>query len=219
MVVEVFKTSSSFIKNQCYLVHDKGKGVLVDPAWDFEKIDQYITAYQVQLEAVLVTHAHVDHIHLADNFAKKYNCPVYMSKEEIHHSGFKCHNLVLAHDLEIIDFGAFEVMPLLTPGHTEGGMCYLIEDHIFTGDTVFIEGVGSCGSNEKYAGALFDSVQKIKSYTGADTRFWPGHSFGKPPGHNLRFLLKHNIYFQFTDRSHFVKFRVRKNRPNPFDFK
>ncbi|MEM6734980.1 MAG: MBL fold metallo-hydrolase [Bacteroidota bacterium] len=219
MEIEVFKTSFSFLKNQCYLAYNEGKGVLIDPAWEFHKIDWVIKAHDLELVGVLVTHAHMDHTNLANKFAKKYDCQVYMSDVEIDDSGFRCRNLTAAYDLEMLDFEVFTVMPLLTPGHTKGGMCYLIKNHLFTGDTIFIEGVGTCGSIEKHASALFDSVQKVKAYTDMATRFWPGHSFGKPPGYDLRFLLDHNLYFQLTNRSHFVQFRTRKNRPNPFNFK
>ena len=218
MKVKVFKTSFSFLKNQCYLAHSEGRGVLIDPAWDFGTIDEYITAHDIALRAVLVTHAHTDHTDLAGRFAKRYGCPVCMSSIEIEHSGFQCQNLTATYDLEMIDIGGLKVMPLLTPGHTIGGMCYILEGHIFTGDTIFIEGVGSCGSNEEHASMLFDSVQKIKDRVDMDTKFWPGHSFGQQPGENLRFLLDYNIYFQIRDRSHFIKFRTRRNRPDPFGF-
>lgn len=219
MEVEVFKTSFSIFKNQCYLAHNQGKGVLIDPSWDFNKINQALIALKVDLIAVLLTHSHEDHTNLADKFTKKYGCPVYMSDVEIEKSRFVCGNLIPIRDMEILDLGVFSVISLLTPGHTKGGMCYLIKNNLFTGDTIFIEGVGTCGNDEKYASALFDSVQKVKEHVGMDTRIWPGHSFGKPPGHELNFLLKYNIYFQFNERSHFVKFRTRKSKPNPFKFK
>ena len=219
MDIEVFRTSFSFLKNQCYLVHKDGKGVLIDPSWDFRLIDNFLIDNEIELLAVLVTHAHRDHTHLAGRFATNYGCSVYMSSVEMNHSGFRCPNLMAVKDLEEIEWGNFRVMSLLTPGHSPGGMCYLIGNHLFTGDTIFIEGVGACGDNENAAGALFDSVQKIKEHAMMTTCFWPGHSFGKPPGQTLSFLMENNIYFQLMDRSHFIKFRTRKNRPNPFGFR
>jgi hydroxyacylglutathione hydrolase len=219
MHVEVFRTSFTFLKNQCYVVYKSGQGVLVDPAWEFDVIDLFLTENHINLLAVLVTHAHPDHTNLAGRFAEKYRCPVYMSSVEIDYSGFHCANLTAVAELEEIYLGSFSAKPLLTPGHSPGGLCYLIEDHLFTGDTVFIEGVGSCGSDEVAAGALFDSVQKIKAYAEETTCFWPGHSFGMPPGKKLNFLMEHNIYFQLNNRDYFIKFRTRKNRPDPFRFR
>ncbi|GAA3658381.1 MBL fold metallo-hydrolase [Flavivirga jejuensis] len=217
MNVKVFKVSHSNFKNQCYLAHFNGKGVLIDPAWDFHTIDTFMKDNNIVLLAVLLTHSHHDHTNLAKQFAETYGCPIFMSKVEIDNSSFQCINLIPIDHLKTIDFNEFRVTPILTPGHTEGGICYLIENHLFTGDTFFIEGVGIC--DEKGANDLFDSVQFIKKYIKLDTKFWPGHSFGKQPGKSLNFLLHNNIYFQFNNRTHFVKFRIRKNAPDPFLFK
>lgn len=122
MDVEVFKTSSSFLKNQCYLGYNATQAVLVDPAWHFELMDVFLTERHLDLLAVLVTHAHPDHTSLAGRFAEKYGCPVYMSSVEINHSGFRCPNLTSVKDLEEIVCGSFRVLPLLTPGHTPGRM-------------------------------------------------------------------------------------------------
>jgi hydroxyacylglutathione hydrolase len=107
-----------------------------------------------------------------------------MSSIEIGYSGFQCANLTAVSNLQEINFGPFRATPLLTPGHSPGSMCYLIGDHLFTGDTLFIEGVG-ISENENAAGALFDSVQKIKALVQITTRVWPGHSFGTPPGQTI----------------------------------
>lgn len=217
MNIKVFKILDSFFKNQCYLAYFNGKGVLIDPAWDFQTINAFLMNNNIVLLGVLLTHSHYDHTNLAKKFAEKYDCPIFMSKVEIECSGFQCINLTPIDHLKTIDFKEFQVIPILTPGHTKGGLCYLIENHLFTGDTFFIEGVGIC--DEKGANDLFDSVQFIKKYIKLDIKFWPGHSFGKQPGKSLSFLLRNNIYFQLNNRIHFVKFRTRKNVPNSFCFK
>lgn len=201
------------------MIHHHNQGVLVDPAWDFEYINDAITGQKIEIIGVLLTHSHSDHTNLAEKFARLYNCPIYMSAIEIDYYGFESAYLKPIYHLDPIELGLFAILPILTPGHTKGSVCYLIDNELFTGDTFFIEGVGICEGKEKNAADLYDSVQLIKDRVLLNTKFWPGHSFGEKPGKDLAHLLKNNIYFQFEHKQDFVKFRMRKNRPNPFLFK
>ncbi|KAA1244369.1 MBL fold metallo-hydrolase [Aquimarina sp. RZ0] len=218
MNVKVFKVENLYIKNQCYLIHNDGIGVLIDPAWDYSLINDYIISNGINLKAVLLTHSHLDHVNLAQKFSEVYDIPVFMSEKEIEDSGFRAQNLnSVSHlgTIETIEY--FTILPILTPGHTLGSTCYLVDNNLFTGDTVFIEGVGICNRDDAYK--LYESVQFLKSNVSQDTLIWPGHSFGDSPGKDLQYLLKNNIYFQLENAEHFVDFRTRKNRPNPFMFK
>lgn len=218
MNVKTFRVVNSSIVNYCYLLYCNQQGVLIDPAWDYCQIDEFMRDNKIFLKGVLLTHSHFDHTNLAEKFSKQHNVPVFMSRIEISHSGFECLNLRAVTHLENISMASFGIIPILTPGHTSGSMCYLAGKHLFAGDTVFIEGVGICSEKRSDAGQLFDSVQLIKETVSNDTKFWPGHSFGEPPGKDLNYLMQNNIYFQLDNREHFVKFRMRKNTPDPFSF-
>ncbi|ASZ12604.1 MBL fold metallo-hydrolase [Chitinophaga pendula] len=217
MEVKMFEVSGSNIRNQCYLIYQQRKGILVDPAWDYHLINDFLLDNRIMVKAVLLTHAHPDHIDLAADFARNKGIPAYMSAEEIDKSGFSCPNLVSVRHLDTFTLADFNITPILTPGHTSGSTCFLLGPHLFTGDTVFIEGVGIC--DHRHAALLFDSIQLLKAYLPGRTLIWPGHSFGDDPGQELRFLLKNNIYFQFEKKEEFIDFRMRKNRPNPFAFR
>lgn len=217
VVVKMFKVANFFIKNQCYLIYKDQIGILIDPAWDYDLIDDFLIQHNITLKAVLLTHSHDDHTNLSKKFVKKKNVPVFMSDKEIDISNFNLPNLKKSHHLKKITIDSFNITPILTPGHTLGSTCYLIDGHLFSGDTVFIEGVGIC--DYENTDKLYDSVQFLKTYLSETTLFWPGHSFGEPPGKDLNYLMKKNIYFQFENRKHFIDFRTRKNRPNPFAFK
>lgn len=219
MKVKTFCVSSFFMINQCYLIYKDNRGILVDPAWNYQLINDFLADHQIVLQGVLLTHAHEDHTNLAQEFSSKHDVPVFMSGIEIEDYGFNCLNLNNADHLQEIAIGEFKVIPILTPGHTSGSVCYLIDNHLFSGDTVFIEGVGMCIDKGSDAGRLYDSVQFIKHHIAANTLFWPGHSFGQSPGKSLDFLLANNIYFQFDKREHFVNFRMRKRGPDPFRFR
>lgn len=217
VIIKMFKVNNSFIVNQCYLIYKNGVGILIDPAWDYDLINEFLVQNNIHLKAILLTHSHIDHTDLAEKFATTVNIPVFMSNYEIEYYSFKMQNLKPVFHLQKMMIDAFNILPIVTPGHTIGSTCYLIENNLFSGDTVFIEGVGIC--DNKNAGKLYDSVQFLKVFLSNTTLFWPGHSFGSSPGKDLNYLLKNNIYFSFKNKIDFVQFSTRKNRPNPFLFK
>lgn len=218
--IVVLEVSFMFMKNINYLVIDPGtrQAVIVDPAWQMEKIDKAVTDAGVQLNGVLLTHSHPDHVHLARPVAEKYDCPIWMSREEITVSGFDARQLI-AIDETPWNIGRTAIRPILTPGHTPGCVCYLIGDNLFTGDVLFAEGCGIC-PDARAAHAMFASLEHLKSRLEPHTRIFPGHSYGKPPGQRFSQLLKDNIYLQFTDKHSFAAFRLRpgQNRLKMFDF-
>lgn len=218
MEVKTFRVSHFSIINQCYLIYKNNTGILVDPAWNYNLLNDFLADNQITLKGILLTHSHEDHTNLAQEFSRKHHVPVFMSRVEIEYYGFDCFNLKRVEHLLQIAIGDFKIIPILTPGHTSGSVCYLIDQHLFSGDTIFIEGVGMCIDKGSNANEMYDSVQFIKKHITRDTLFWPGHSFGQSPGKSLDFLLINNIYFQLDKREHFVNFRMRKNGPNLFKF-
>ncbi|WP_207642628.1 MBL fold metallo-hydrolase [Ruminiclostridium josui] len=115
--------------------------------------------------------------------------------------------------------GETSIKNIHTPGHTFGSTCYLVDGNLFTGDFIFIEGCGICTSNGASAREMYTSIQKIKSNISLETRIFPGHSYGKPPGYPLKYLFENNIYFQIDDVDKFIAFRQRKGQKGIFNFK
>lgn len=208
--VKLFNVTNSIIKNQCYLIYNNEIGVLIDPAWEYSLINDFLETNKITLKAVLLTHAHYDHYNLAEKFSQKYEIPVFMSEIEINNYDLQISNLNKAYHLKKITLMGLEILPILTPGHTIGSMCYLIDHNLFTGDSIFIEGVGICDRQGAYK--LFDSVNFLKTNLLLTTLFWPGHSYGETPGKNLEYLLSNNIYFNLNKAKMFVDFRTRKRQ-------
>lgn len=213
MKTHYFKVIGNNIKNICYTIYNSDDALLIDPAWDFFQIYDYVKEHNLNLRAILLTHSHFDHVNLANMFALKFNIPVYMSDIEIDTYKFSCSNLNRASHLQEICIGNLKVIPICTPGHTSGSMCFQIDQHLFTGDTIFTEGVGICTQAGGDVNKLYDSVQFIKNNIPHETLIWPGHSFGIEPGKTLEFLLNNNIYFQFNENKYFIDFRMRENQP------
>jgi hydroxyacylglutathione hydrolase len=208
------------MKNFNYLVVDPAslEAVIVDPAWEIEKIDQAVADAQTRLSGVLVTHSHPDHLHLATPLAKKYGCPIWMSETEIAVSGFSAPQLI-GIDTSPWTVGQMQIEPISTPGHTPGSTCFLIGDNLFTGDVLFAEGCGIC-PDVRAAHAMFASLQRLKARVEPHTRVFPGHSYGHPPGRTMSQLRRDNIYLQFSNKESFAAFRLRsgQNRAKLFGF-
>ena len=206
-------------KNYSYLIADSsGHAVVVDPAWEMEKIERVLAGTRARLSGILLTHAHDDHTHLARPLAEKHDCPIWMSTVEIARSRFRADQLV-GIDARSWTVGGVVIYPILTPGHTPGSTCYLIEENLFTGDVLFAEGCGLCRDHEA-AYEMFASLQTLKATLAPHTRIFPGHSYGQPPGRMLSDLQRDNMYLQFTDARSFASFRLRRgqNMTRMFDF-
>ncbi|WP_091037126.1 MBL fold metallo-hydrolase [Paenibacillus sp. CF095] len=219
--IDILRTSSSEFINYCYLITDpvSRESVIIDPAWELDTIVNRIGELGVRLRAVLLTHSHYDHVHLADPLVKMYGCNVYMSKIEIDYYQFNCDNLHGLHHLDRIVIGEMEITCLHTPGHSAGGMCFYLPSSLFTGDTIFTEGCGTCHFKGGSAEQMFESIELIKTALPDSTRIYPGHSYGHSPGYTISELMKKNIYFQLDQKDKFISFRMRGNQKRLFDFR
>lgn len=212
--VVTIKVIRGIFKNYSYIGNDslERRSFLVDPAWELEKIEQSIQQSNNRCDFILLTHSHPDHVDLADEIAVRYGIPVYMSKREVDQYQFQCHNLIPVNEGDSISIGSNKIIPISTPGHTHGSMCFLFKDNLFTGDTLFAEGCGMCIGKGADPGSMFQSIQRLKAMIPPKTRIFPGHSYGQPPGHNFSWLLQHNIYLQIEQREDFIAYRMRSGQ-------
>ena len=189
----------------CYLAWDEatGRGFLVDPGEQAEKIIRVCSRYQVTLEAVLLTHGHFDHIMAAKKIRQQYQIPVYagvheeelLADSEMNLSGMwavpytmKADKLVS--DNEVLTIAGMELTVIETPGHTPGGVCYYIkkENVLFAGDTLFCE---SYGRTDFPGGSMFALLRSLRGklfVLPEETDVYPGHgqatSIGYEKTHN-----------------------------------
>jgi glyoxylase-like metal-dependent hydrolase (beta-lactamase superfamily II) len=201
-----------------YIIVDKKshRAAIVDPAWDREQILSIFNKLGVKPDCILLTHSHIDHVHMVPFLVEQFDAQVYMSAKEIDFYHFKSRNLHSFQDFEDIMLGETRITCLLTPGHTAGGTCFLLADSLFTGDTIFTEGCGICTTLGGSPEQMFESIQKVKRLVEPHICIYPGHSYGKEPGQSMESLLRNNIYFQFEKKEHFIQFRMRKNQKNVF---
>jgi hydroxyacylglutathione hydrolase len=157
------------------------KAAIVDPGFDATPALQIITSNTLLLDYVILTHYHSDHAAEAKRLKTHHpSTQIVASKED----GNK---LPIQPDVVVSDgsklmIGTIALSFLLTPGHTKGGICILVDDTaILTGDTLFI---GDCGRTDLPGGSLqemFHTLQQKILPLPDDLLVYPGHDYGEKP--------------------------------------
>ena len=215
------KTQFMQFYNYSYLGIDKAtnEAFIIDPSWDISEVLQILEKHEAKLKKVLLTHSHFDHTNMVKRLINLFDVEVYMSEKEVEYYRYKCRNLKVIEDLDVIEVGETRIKCLVTPGHTVGSTCYWGEDNLFSGDTIFIEGCGMCNTQGGSAERMYYSINRLSELIPSDVLVYPGHSYGEEPGKSMDFLKRRNIYFQIDDINQFVKYRNRKNNIGIFNFK
>ena len=205
------RVTSGHMVNYSYLLvnHTSREAVLVDPAWDPVQITEQVQLLEVQVRAILITHAHFDHVHLAAPLARHYQVPVYMSSvaaaklkqpiPSLHSFATDC----------TLSLAGMQLTALLTPGHSTGSACYLSQAHLYTGDTLFIEGCGTCAGGEPACRQLYDSLQKLKQLVPPQVLVCAGHCFSERRVAPFGEVCRSNVYLQFSSYEQFRDYRLR----------
>jgi hydroxyacylglutathione hydrolase len=216
----MLKVARGPVRNQCHVAIDVDTrdAVLIDPAWDATAIEAVLDANEARPVCVLLTHAHRDHVDLADHFARRFRVPALMSRAETERYRFRCHGLETFADDVPFSAGSLLVAPYVTPGHTKGSTCYRVGSDVFTGDTLFTEGCGICTPEGGSAEEMFESLQSLKRALPGGTRVHPGHSFGLSSGRTMDQLRRVNVYLAIERREDFVRFRMRPRQRGAFEF-
>lgn len=213
--IEKFKVGD--VGNCTYMVFDPEykNAVLVDPAWDANKIEEFLYKLDLSLKGIILTHSHYDHTNLVQYFAEKFNCNVYMSKHEVEFYKFSCVNLISVDDDDIINVDNLSFTCILTPGHTIGSMCFKIDNNLFTGDTLFIRGCGFCNCYGGSIEQMFNSINRLKDILKGDVLLYPGHYFRDDLEHEKEYMKK-NIYLHIKNKKLFRDLMLLNGKSNKF---
>ncbi len=171
-------------------VFDCGEGLCaaVDLGNDPKKLLRFLEQRQYKLAAILLTHGHYDHIGGVEAVRKATGATVYIHEEDAPMLESGQRNLAwqitsnpytpvgeyhTVREGDVLTIGSREVTVLHTPGHTDGGVCYRVENALFTGDTLFAESMGrtDLGGNPAQ---MRDSLKRLAQLPG-DADVYPGH--------------------------------------------
>lgn len=188
------------IQTNCYIIQDDTNHCLIiDPGDEGHRIINKIKNNELTPVAILLTHAHFDHIGAVDVVRDKFNIPVYIHEDEnewlsnpalngsIKYPGFPVINGrkadVLLKGKEILELGPFKIETRYTPGHSPGSLSFIFNDSRFAivGDTLFQNGVGRTdligGSTTVLLKSIHDELLSLDD----DFIIYPGHGNSTTP--------------------------------------
>lgn len=136
----------------CYILFDEDtdNAVVIDPGGDADLILDEIKELKANVKMILLTHGHADHTGAVVELKKVFNCSAYINEKDaqmmkenidIYGKEEECGDKFV-HDGDVLNFDNHDIKCFETPGHTPGGMCYLIDKNVFTGDTLFYRSIG-----------------------------------------------------------------------------
>jgi hydroxyacylglutathione hydrolase len=189
-----------------YLVGDTvtGDALVIDPADNVQEIIAVAKKNKLQINYIINTHGHVDHIGGNAEMQKLTGAKIIVHEDDaimltstpammLKMFGAKQSPPadILVKDDMIISTGNIELKVIHTPGHSPGGICLYTPGYVFTGDTLFVEAVGRTDLPGGSWQVMYDSIQKKLFTLPGDTKVMPGHNYGRTPtstiGHEKKF--------------------------------
>ena len=170
------------------VVEEQIKQITIPEVLTIQELADAIREKNVEL--ILLTHAHFDHIMGIDTLRREWSVPVYASALEQKVLTDANVNLSVAYgagyvfaDAKFLEDGAslalagYQIRMISTPGHTAGGCCYYIEEEevLFSGDTLFCASIGRTDLPTGSSSQLVRSVKEKIMILPEDTKIYPGH--------------------------------------------
>lgn len=192
--MKIVKVPSVGYESNCWLIIDEysGEFAIVDPSSSPAVIDEKIKELELDAQKfkyALLTHGHFDHIYSVDYVREKYNCQLCIHENDalcLTDSYKNANKLFFNEDLTFnpadwlisdkdkLSLGELQIKVIHTPGHTEGCVCYLVENALICGDTIFDRSVGRTDLPSGNTKVLYESLRKIKTMD-ESIRLYPGH--------------------------------------------
>lgn len=177
--MRIVKYSLGQLQANCYFLIEDNNCLIIDPADDASFILEELQRQQLNLVGMLATHGHFDHVMAVGEIQQSLKIPLHIYKADIflikrleqtaeHFLGYKpvilpikiIENLIIENSLKIENF---KLKIIFTPGHTPGSCCFYFneENALFTGDTLFKEGIGRTDLSYSSKEDLTKSLKKI----------------------------------------------------------
>ncbi|CAO5243197.1 MBL fold metallo-hydrolase [Frankia sp. AgKG'84/4] len=196
--------------NFVYLVGDRetGEAVIIDPAYKVGDLLDLLAADDMRLTGALVTHYHADHVGgsafgfeiegIRELLARE-DVPIHVNRAEAEWvrqaTDVSASDLAQHDDADVVTVGRIPIQLLHTPGHTPGSQCFLVDNRLVAGDTLFLEGCGRMDLPGGDAGLMYDSLRRLAALPDATTVF-PGHQYSPKASEDLEVVKRMNHVFR-----------------------
>ena len=188
--MEIKKIETPVFGTNCYLLENEQCALIIDPGELTPELVAFCqNNYNKPQKAILLTHCHFDHIGALDDTRKLFDAKVYIS--DIGNKGLSDPDInvsrfltgtpftvkgadVFLNDNDVLDFGGEKIKVMATPGHTACSVCFILDDKIFSGDTIFKMNIGRYDLPTSNPRQLLESLNRIKKLKG-DYRIYSGH--------------------------------------------
>jgi len=207
---QVFDTKTS---TYTYLIASaKGReAVIIDPV--LENVDEYIQLLKeldLKLVKVIDTHIHADHVTGASKLKQATNCTILMGE----HTPADAVEIKVK-DNELIKIDGLKIKSLYTPGHTSDSYSFLLDNYLFSGDTLLINGTGRTdfqnGSSKDAYNSLFNNILKLPE----ETLVYPGHDYNGKFSSTIGNEKKFNPRLQVKSVDEYVEIMSNLNLSKP----
>jgi hydroxyacylglutathione hydrolase len=191
MSIEVRQLTVGPVAENCYLVDRKGRGLVVDPGDEPERILAEAEEAETSIEAILVTHCHFDHIGAVAPVAEASGAPVYCPEMEaplladiMAFVPFEGVGPYESYDADVtlgggetLELAGLTLDTIAVPGHAPGHVAYSVRDEsaLFSGDVLFAGSVGRVDLPGGDGPTLIRSIEGLIESLPPETRVYPGH--------------------------------------------
>ena len=207
--------------NFVYLIGDRqtGDAVIVDPAYDVAELANILAADDMRLTGALVTHYHPDHV--GGDFMGIHvegvsellalpggGVPIHVNGNEawgVRRVTGCAENDLVQHDAgDTLMVGDIPITFLHTPGHTPGSQCFVLDNKLISGDTLFLEGCGRVDLPGASPEQMYHSLNSVLGKLDGSTTVFPGHLYSPEPSGSLDDIRTKNYVYRFKTIEQFL---------------
>lgn len=202
--MQIDKLSVGFFLENTYILHEENEAIIIDPGDEDDRIIDFLESKKLNLQSILLTHGHLDHIGAVDSLYQKYQADIYLHEDdyilyqnvkrqasllglaEVNVPDFKPYN----NDFKNFSFRGHDINIIHTPGHTMGSVCYLFSNlkWLFTGDTLFRGAIGRTDLPGGDPSKIIPSIKNNLLSLDNSIEIFPGHmetsTIGTERNHN-----------------------------------
>ena len=210
--------------NFVYAIGDRttGEAVLVDPCYAVGELVARVERDGLKVTGALATHYHQDHVggdlfgHALQGVRElltRCPCKVHVQREEVpwvkRVTGVGDGDLAAHHSGDVLMVGAIPITLIHTPGHTPGSQCFLVQNRLVAGDTLFLQG---CGRTDFPGGdpkQLYRSLTQVLSQVPDDAVLFPGHAYDPRGQATMGSTRRSNTVFQPKSEAEWLRLFAR----------